>query len=425
MIHGAEPRGMAAISCDEEQEGTGSMSETMVSDYSRRPEVLETLEFPSRVYIVDSTIRSLQSGVSGSCHTAEDLVRIGVALDDLGVRELIVNLSWKYGPEVCAGLASEGIQAKIVGTFRARHPMAEKWSWDGIAAGADEICFESAEDGEQLKRLAEPLRSRNHSVSHGFAEAYSYEEVIELCRLGTALEMQSQSFHDSFFRFGITPEAIKFFYRSVLADVPSCPPLYVHLSNFYGNATMTAAAALAAGATAPDVCLNGIGHHCGHISLVEVAMVLEALYDVRTGLRIEKLHETSQLVQRASQISLPLPSPVSGDFAFMTDGAYWAAEAHLPYEERIHAKFPIPPGMVGNQEQVIWSDGTITPESVKAKLRVMGVGEQQITDEVAERIIEELGVALRTSGSYPSWLLDADFEGLCRRVLGDAGAGET
>ena len=52
----------------------------------------------------------------------------------------------------------------------------------------------------------------------------------------------------------------------------------------------------------------------------------------------------------------------------------------------------------------------------------MGVGEQQITDEVAERIIAELGVALRTSDSYPSWLLDVDFEGLCRQVLGDAEA---
>ena len=407
---------------NEEQNMTGSMSETMVSDYSRRPEVLETLDFPSQVYIVDSTIRSLQSGVSGSCHTAEDLIRIGVALDDLGVRELIVNLSWKFGFEVCAGLASEDLQARIVGTFRARHPQAENWAWDGVSAGADEICFESAADGEQLKRLAEPLRSRNHSVSHGFAEAYSYEEVIELCRLGTTLQMQSQSFHDSFFRFGITPEAIKFFYRSVLADVPSCPPLYVHLSNFYGNAAMTAVAALAAGATAPDVCLNGIGHHCGHISLAEVAMVLEALYDVRTGLRLEKLHETSQLVQQASQISLPLPSPVTGDFAFMTDGAYWAAEAHLPYEERIHAKFPIPPGMVGNQEQVIWGDGTITSDSVKAKLKVMGVDAQRITDEVAERIIAELGAALRSSDSYPSWMLDADFEGLCHQVLAGAEA---
>ena len=401
------------------------MQETMVSEYSRRPEVQETLCFPSELYIVDSTIRSLQSGVSGSCHTAKDLIEIGVALDDLGVRELIVNLSWKDGFAVCSGLAAEDLQAKIVGTFRARHPSAPKWALDGIAAGADEISFESAPDSEFLNRLAEPLRNRGHDISHGFAEAYAYREVIDLCRQGTALQLQSQSFHDSFFRFGITPEGIKLFYRSVLADVPSCPPLYVHLSNFYGNAVMTAVAALAAGATAPDVCMNGVGHHCGHISLAEVAMVLEALYDVRTGLRLEKLRETSRLVQKLSGISLPLPSPVAGDFAFMTDGAYWAAEAHLPYEERIHAKFPIPPGTVGNREEVIWSDGTITPESIKAKLTVMGFSEQEINDIVVDRIIAELGAELRLSSSYPNWMPDADFDRLCHRIVADMGAAET
>ena len=395
------------------------MRETMVSDYSHHPEVQETLNFPSELYIVDSTIRSLQSGVSGSCHTAKDLIEIGVALDGLGVRELIVNLSWRDGFAVCSGLAAEGLQAKIVGTFRAQHPSAPTWALDGLAAGADEICFESASDSEHLKRLAEPLRSREHDISHAFAEAYTYQEVIDLCRQGTALQLQSQNFHDSFFRFGITPEGIKFFYRSVLTDVPLCPPLYVHLSNFYGNAVMTAVAALAAGATAPDVCMNGVGHHCGHISLAEVTMALEALYDVRTRIRLENLRETSRLVQELSGINLPLPSPVAGDFAFMTDGAYWAAEAHLPYEERIHAKFPIPPGMVGNREEVVWSDGTITPESIKAKLTVMGFSEQEINSLVIDRIIEKLGAELRLSSSYPYWILDADFERFCRRTLAD------
>lgn len=397
------------------------MRETMVSEYSHRREVQETLDFPPQIYIVDSTIRSLQSGVSGSCHTAKDLVEIGVALDGLGVRELIVNLSWKDGLAVCSGLATEGLEAKIVGTFRARHPSAPTSALDGVAAGADEICFESASDAEHLTRLAEPLRSRGHDVSHAFAEAYTYDEVIDLCREGTALQLTSQSFHDSFFRFGITPEGIKHFYRSILADVPACPPLYVHLSNFYGNAVMTAVAALAAGATAPDVCMNGVGHHCGHISLAEVAMSLEALYDVRTGLRLEKLRETSRLVQERSGIALPLPSPVVGDFAFMTDGAYWAAEAHLPYEDRIHAKFPVPPGTVGNREAVIWSDGTITPGSVTAKLKVMGVGEERIDDRLVDRIIAALSAELGASLSYPNWMTDADFDRLCRRVLADTG----
>lgn len=391
------------------------------SEYNVAPQVVETLSFAPDVYIVDSTIRSLQSGNSGSRHTARDLIDIGIALGRLGVRELIVNLSWKDGLAVCEGLAGAALQARVVGTFRARHPLAEQWAHDGIAAGADEICFESCHDSEHLRRLADPVRGRDRRVSHAFAEAYTHEEVVDLCHQGVMLGLQSQSFHDSFFRFGLTPEGAKHFYRSILADVAQCPPLYIHLSNFYGNATMTAVAAITAGATAADVCLHGIGHHCGHISLAEITMVLEALYGVRTGIRLERLRETSVLVRERTGVPLLLPSPVVGDFAFMLDGAYWAAEAHLPYEERIHAKFPVPPGLVGNTEQVIWSERTITPDSVKAKLGVMGIPVTDVNDALVERIVFGLRAALELLPRYPKWLPDSEFEEICRRATESTG----
>jgi len=393
------------------------MNDSASFDFNERPEVKAELTFATDPYIVDSTIRSLQSGVSGSCHTARDLVDIGAALDELGVRELIVNLSWKDGMAVCEGLAKRGVAAKIVGTFRARHPMAPEWARSGIDAGADEICFESAQDADQLKRLAGPVLAAGRKVSHGFAEAYAYDEVIAICRAGLALDVQSQSFHDSYFRFALTPEAAKAFYRSVRRDVANAPPLYVHLSNFYGNATMTAVAALAAGASAADVCMNGIGHHCGHISLAEIVMVLEALYGEKTGIRLDKLVEVSHLVRERSAVPMPLPSPMIGDFAFMIDGAYWAAEAHIPYEQRIHAKFPIAPNIVGNVEQVIWASGTITAASVRAKLGVMGIAQELYSNDVVERIIEGLEVTLRQRSRYPSWLSDNEFEQLCRDVV--------
>lgn len=393
------------------------MIESASFEFNDLPEVRADISFEHRPYIVDSTIRSLQSGVSGSCHTARDLVDIGVALDNLGVRELIVNLSWKDGMAVCEGLANRGVRAKVVGTFRARHPSAADWAREGVASGASEICFESAADPDHLKRLAEPVLAAGAKVSHGFAEAYSYSEVLDICRAGVAMQMQSQSFHDSYFRFALTPEAAKAFYRAVRRDVPGCAPLYVHLSNFYGNATMTAVAALAAGASAADVCMNGIGHHCGHISLAEVTMVLEALYHVETGIRLDRLAEVSRLVNARSAVPVPLPGPMIGEYAFMIDGAYWAAEAHIPYDERIHAKFPIPPRTVGNVEQVIWACGTITASAVRAKLAVMGIAVEAHSDEIVERIIEGLESTLRQRARYPSWLGDNEFEQLCRDVV--------
>jgi hypothetical protein len=398
--------------------GEYEMSRVNSFEFNSVPEVLATLDFAPETYIVDSTIRSLQSSVSGSKHTARDLIDIGVALDELGVRELIVNLSWKNGIATCEGLAGKNLKnAKIVGTFRARHPLASEWASQGMAAGCDEICFESANDGEQLKRLVDPVRNGNRTVSHGFAEAYRYDEVVALCNAGVAAGVRSQSFHDSYFRFALTPEAAKAFYRAVRRDVPNCPHLYVHLSNFYGNATMTAVAALTAGANAADVCMNGIGHHCGHIQLAEIVMVLEALYGVKTGIKHEKLTEVSRLVRERSGVPLPLASPVIGEYAYMIDGAYWAAESKIPYEERIHAKFPISPGVPGNQEQVIWAAGTTNADSVRAKLTAMGIPENEQGNEPVEQIILTLEAMLRQRTQYPIWVSDNEFEQLCRDIV--------
>src|SRR5262249_29826915 len=123
------------------REGERGMDGVAAFEFNSASEVREALHFPPDVFIVDSTIRSLQSSVSGSRHTARDLIEIGKALDDFGVRELIINLSWKDGLAVCEGLAGQGLRAKIVGTFRARHPHAAEWARQGVAAGADEICF--------------------------------------------------------------------------------------------------------------------------------------------------------------------------------------------------------------------------------------------------------------------------------------------
>lgn len=385
-----------------------------VSEYNHAPQVLEALDFAKDVYIVDSTIRSLQSGISGSRHSVQDLVEIGKALDDLGVRELIVNLSWKGGVEVCERLAQENLNAKLVGTFRVRHPLWRKWAEDGIRAGVDEICFESAPDAEHLGRAADLVQSQGKQVSHAFAERYTYQEVIDLCRDGVRYGYQSQSLHDSFFCFGIVPEAMKHLISSIRTDVPQCPPLYVHLSNFYGNATMTAVAALTAGATAADVCMNGIGHHCGHISLAELVMVLEGLYGVRTGIKLEKLRQVSLLVQERSGVPVPPTGPVVGDYAFLTDGAYWAAEANVPYEERVHAWFPFRPEVIGGKEQVIWSEKTITTDSVRLKLAAMGI---YGTDADIELIINRLTQILARKTDYPNWLTDAEFEGLVRSLM--------
>jgi len=384
------------------------------SEYNALPEVRKTYNFAKEVYVIDSTIRSLQSGVSGGCHSTQDLVEIGRALDELGVRKQIINLNWKDGIEVCEGLAHENLKCKIVGTLNIRRPSWEKLADDAMRAGVDEICFPSIPNVEHLKRAADFVQNRGKTISHAFGRICSYKKVLDLCREGVKYGYQSQTFEDSFFRFGITPEAMKYFVKSVKNNVSNCPPLYVHLSNFFGQATATAVAAVVAGASAADVCMNGVGHHCGHISLSEFVMALEVLYGIRTGIKLEKLKEVSVLVQERSRIPIPITKPIVGDFAFMVDGAYQTIEKAIPYKERVYG-FPFQPNTVGGEERLIWSDKTISStDAIRKKLASMKLS---YTEDDINKIIERLTEILRDRNQYPRWMLDPEFEKLCKTIL--------
>lgn len=386
-------------------------------EYNTAPAVTRTLDFPAEIRIVDSTIRSLQWGVSGSRHTLADLVEIGKALDALGVRELIVNPVWKDGVRICEALAQERLSCKLVAAIKTRAPGWEQTTDASLKAGVAEVCFDSIATPDQLKRAADLVRRAGKSVSHSLSTLYAYPAVIDVCREAARQGYASQSFHDSFFRFAITPEAVKFFIRSVKADVPECPPLYVHFSDFFGHATMTSVAALSAGATGVDVALNGVGHHCGHTSLAQVVLVLEVLYGVRTGIRLERLRDVSRMVADRTGVPMGETEPVVGESAFMLDGPIWAGEAGVPAEEKVYARFPFPPALVGSREVVVWSDRTMTDGSVRTKLSRMGLPP---TDGVVREILKRAGGLLARKRRYPRWLSDREFEALCEACAAQA-----
>jgi isopropylmalate/homocitrate/citramalate synthase len=387
------------------------------SEYNSLPEVRKTYSIQKEVYIVDSTIRSLQAAVSGGYHTVSDLIEIGKALDSLGVRELYVNLVEKNGVKVCEGLSNENLQCKVVGSVWGFHPYWRKWVEEGIKAGVDEIAIGSAVTEEQLEEAAEICHKQGKGVSHEFSTVYSYEKIVDFSRKTIKCGYKNQSFHDSFslFKFGINPEALKYFISSLRRDLPGLPPVYVHFSNFFGHATMLAAAAVVAGATAPDVSMNGIGHHGGHIPLEEIVMVLECWYGINTGIKLEMLHDISLLIQKRTGIPVAKNKPIVGEYAFLVDGFF--RSIHPPEKENYHAVFPVSPAQVGSEEKIIWVDWVdkeIFPDCVEWKLSSMGL---QYQSHHVENILKKMEEILSKRCTYPKWLTDSEFEEICRRVI--------
>ena len=120
----------------------------------------------------------------------------------------------------------------------------------------------------------------------------------------------------------------------------------VHCHNDYGMATANSLAAVEGGATAIDVAINGVGGRAGNAALEEVALGLQNLYGISTGIDTRRFREISAFTERITNIRNSPTKPIVGDFCF----------AHLPVMHirciaggNPQAFEPYPPEQVGTK----------------------------------------------------------------------------
>ena len=106
---------------------------------------------------------------------------------------------------------------------------------------------------------------------------------------------------------------------SAIREASSLPVL-VHCHNDYGMATANSLAAVEGGAVAVDVAVNGLGGRAGNAALEEVALALENLCGLGTGIRTDRLRELSDFAQQMTGLDNSPLKPIVGQFCF----------AHLP-----------------------------------------------------------------------------------------------
>ena len=144
----------------------------------------------------------------------------------------------------------------------------------------------------------------------------------------------------------------------------------VHCHNDFGLATANVLAAYEGGADALNVAVNGIGYRAGNAALDEVAMALEVLYGVDTGLHLDLLPELSRLVEEITGLPVGYFKPIVGRGAFTYE--QWSATAALTAGGARPYAFPFEPEVVGRSPRLVvgkWSD----PGAVERKLAELGL----------------------------------------------------
>jgi isopropylmalate/homocitrate/citramalate synthase len=107
------------------------------------------------------------------------------------------------------------------------------------------------------------------------------------------------------------PRAVRFIFRKLGEWLPNVP-LEFHTHNELGLANAGIMEAVAEGARAVHTAMNGLGERTGNAATEEVAVMLELMAGIKTGLHLDRLMDTSLLVENISGRKVPSNKPVVG-----------------------------------------------------------------------------------------------------------------
>lgn len=359
-------------------------------------------DLPERVRIFDTTLRDGEQ-TPGVSLTPEEKVEIAVALNELGVdvieagfpitsageaksvREIvkaISEISSVSTAEVCALARAErrdidlAIDSGVnsVHVFIATSPLHREHK---LKMSKDEILSKAVESVEYAK-------SRGVRVEFS-AEDATRTELDFLIEVFRAVEEAGADRVDIPDTVGVmTPAAMRHLVSSVVREVRV--PISVHCHNDFGLAVANSLAAIEAGAQQAHVTVNGIGERAGNASLEQFVTSLHYLYGVRTGVKLEKLKEVSELVEKLTGIQVPPNYPIVGENAFSHESGihvHGVLEHPGTYE-------PLTPEAVGMRRRIVLGKHT-GKHAVEEWLRKLGykAGRDEV-NEVIKRI-KELG----------------------------------
>jgi isopropylmalate/homocitrate/citramalate synthase/RimJ/RimL family protein N-acetyltransferase len=206
-----------------------------------------------------------------------------------------------------------------------------------------------------------------------------------------------------------TPEAAAFLVADAVDHLGHDVPVHWHGHDDFGLATAAAVAAVQAGATWVQGTVNGMGERAGNADLIEVALALEALYDIPTRLDLTKARELSRLVAERAGTPLPPWKAITGENVFVRESGAVAAQFHdAPAIEPYAAE------LVG-QERGIELGKKSGADSIRIKLSELGL-------DVPEERRAELLAEVKRVGTEKRGLVTPDE--LRRLVVGEPVRGD-
>ncbi len=349
----------------------------LVEDY--HPETAGQRHLPERLVLWDETLRDGEQS-PGVRFSPEEKLRIAELLSEVGVSVINAGIPVVSAEEARAvrRVAEAGLSAKILAAARTVPRDVEAVIDSGathiavfVAASQVHLRFKLKMTPEEV--LQASLASVRRAKDAGLHVAFVTEDTVRapfefVERLYRAVQDAGADRLVVADTVGVmTPLTFRWYLGEFVRRVRP-RDLSVHCHNDFGMATANTLTAVEMGASAPHVCVNGLGERAGNAALEEVVLALETLYGYRTGIRTDRLYELSRLVEECSGVPLAPNKALVGYNAFSHEAGIHThgVLAHtLTYE-------PLQPESVGRQRAMILGKHT-GRAAVVEKLRERGV----------------------------------------------------
>jgi len=333
----------------------------LIANYNRLRKNLPP-KLPDRVYLVDESFRE---GIKAPTVflTYVEKVKLAKMMDEIGMATINIGFPGLSEDEKRAvkRIVNETFEhSKLTASSAASKAHVDAC----IEVGMKEINIETPFNGlnlqyrlkstkeEHLKRVVESVEyAKKHGLTVNFVLSdgtrTALEDILSIFEATAAAGASKLAIADT---VGfIRPLAMRYLMshirdglsNSVRQKVPLC----VHCHNDFGLATANTLAAVEEGATYLFTSLIGFGERAGLAPFEEVVTALELLYNIDTGIDMERIYRLAQLAEKSFALPIQFHKPIVGDttFAHEVDEHVEGMLAHpLMYE-------PFPPEIVGRE----------------------------------------------------------------------------
>ncbi len=181
---------------------------------------------------------------------------------------------------------------------------------------------------------------------------------------------------------GISPHAVGYLVRRIKQRIDK--PLETHFHDDFGLGAANTIIALAAGAEVAHTTVTAIGERAGNAAYEDVALGLEVLYGVDTGIRTQKMYEVSRLVRKIAGIEVRPNRAIVGDMIYKIESGIISSWFRNCGIEHALELMPFRWDLVGHDEPEVVLGKNSGADSIRVWLDKIGV---KATEEQVNAIL--------------------------------------